>query len=287
MLKTKKINKILSIILLVLTIFSIAQPIFAASGTGEWVGGQYGSKIFTTDSDNSGNGILIRRLINNKTGEKLTVFCAEHGVPFETGTVYNGEYYTPTDSRVKQACKIAYFGWYAQNGGYVVDGGILDDSWAYEVRLSYVFTQQYIWETLGQSNATFIDANIQNRYVAFKNDINNKISNMQRKPSFCNGTVTVEAGETTILTDTNGVLADYTSIDKTTEGIRIVHNKGENTMSITVNDDCTRENYRISDEMMKNWGVIKEESRDNDTTIYFSFRDGIQNQLCEIGRAHV
>ena len=280
MLKTKKINKILSIILLVLTIFSIAQPIFAASGTGQWAGGQYGSKIFTTDSNNSGNGVLIRRLVNNKTGEKLTVFCAEHGVPFETGTVYNGEYYTPTDSRVKQACKIAYFGWYAQNGGYVVDGGILDDSWAYEVRLSYVFTQQYIWETLGQSNATFIDANIQNRYIAFKNDINNKISNMQRKPSFCNGTVTVEAGETTILTDTNGVLADYTSIDKTTEGIRIVHNKGENTMSITVNDDCTRENYRISDEMMKNWGVIKEESRDNDTTIYFSFRDGIQNQLC-------
>lgn len=279
MLKTKKLKKILAVILLILTIFSVTQPIFAVSGTGQWAGGQYGSKIFTTDSNNSGNGVLIRRLINNKTGEKLTVFCAEHGVPFETGTVYDGQYYTPTDSRVKQACKIAYFGWYAQNGGYVVDGGILDDSWAYEVRLSYVFTQQYIWETLGQSNATFIDSNIQNRYVAFKNEINNKINNMQRKPSFCNTVITVEAGETTTLTDTNGVLADYTSIDKTTEGIRIVHNKGENTINITVNEDCTRENYRISDEMMKDWGIIKEESRDNDTTIYFSFRDGIQNQL--------
>ncbi len=50
---------------------------------------------------------------------------------------------------------------------------------------------------------------------------------MQRKPSFCNSTITLEAGETTTLTDTNGVLADYTSIDKTTEGIRITHNKGE------------------------------------------------------------
>ena len=40
-------------------------------------------------------------------------------------------------------------------------------------------------------------------------------------------------------------------------------------MNITVNEDCTRENYRISDEMMKNWGIIKEETRDNDTTIYF------------------
>ncbi len=279
MLKAKKLNKILSIILLVITLFSIVKPVFAVSGTGAWVGGQYDSRIFTTDSEDDGRGILIRRLINNNTGEKMTVFCAEHGVSFETGTVYNGEYYTPTDSRVKQACKIAYFGWYAQNGNYVVDGGILDDSWAYELRLSYVFTQQYIWETLGQSNATFIDPNIQSKYVAFKNDINSKIDNMRRKPSFSNTTITVKAGETKTLTDTNGVLADYTSIDKTTEGIRITHNKGENTMNITVNDDCTKENYRISDEMMKNWGIIKEESRDNDTTIYFSFTDGVQNQL--------
>ncbi len=50
-------------------------------------------------------------------------------------------------------------------------------------------------------------------------------------------------------------------------------------MNITVNEDCTRENYRISDEMMKIGGIIKEETRDNDTTIYFSFREGVQNQL--------
>ena len=50
--QTKKVKKILAILLLVLTIFSTTQPIFAASGTGQWAGGQYGSKIFTTDSDN-------------------------------------------------------------------------------------------------------------------------------------------------------------------------------------------------------------------------------------------
>lgn len=275
----KKLKKLIAIILLVLTIFSTAQPIFAVSGTGKWTGGQYGSKIFTTDSDNKGEGVLIRRLVNNTTGQAITVFCAQHAVPFETGTVYDGEYYTPTDANVKRACKIAYFGWYALHGGYVVDGGILDDSWATEVKLRYVFTQQYIWEALGQSNATFIDSNIQNRYIEFKNEINGKMDNMQRRPSFSDTTVTVEAGETTILTDTNGVLADYTSIDRTEEGIRFVHNKGENTMTITVSEDCNREDYRISDAMMKSWGLIKEESKDNDTTIYFSFREGIQNQL--------
>ena len=30
---------------------------------------------------------------------------------------------------------------------------------------------------------------------------------------------------------------------------------------------------------MKSWGLIKDGTQDNDTTIYFSFRDGIQNQL--------
>lgn len=278
MLKTKKLNKILAVILLVLTLFSIVQPVLAVSGTGTWAGGQFASGMKTTDNQNTQYGVLIRKLVNTTTKEAITVFCAEHGVDFTTGTAYNGEYYTPTDATVKRACKIAYFGWYSKHGDYTVDGGILASDMIW-VKEAYVFTQQYIWETLGQSNATFIDSAVQSRYVAFKNEVNSKIDNMQRKPSFSNTTITLEAGETTTLTDTNGVLADYTSIDKTTEGIRITHNKGENTMNITVNEDCTRENYRISDEMMKSWGIIKEETKDNDTTIYFSFREGVQNQL--------
>lgn len=278
MLKTKKLNKILAVILLVLTLFSVVQPVFAVSGTGTWAGGQFASGMKTTDNQNTQYGVLIRRLVNTVTNERMTVFCAEHGVDFATGTAYNGEYYTPTDATIKRACKVAYFGWYSKHGDYTVDGGILASDMIW-VKEAYVFTQQYIWETLGQSNATFIDSAVQGRYVAFKNEVNSKIDNMQRRPSFCNSTITLEAGETTTLTDTNGVLADYTSIDKTTEGIRITHNKGENTMNITVNEDCTRENYRISDEMMKSWGFIKEETRDNDTTIYFSFREGVQNQL--------
>lgn len=125
MLKTRKINKILAVILLVLTLFSVVQPVFAVSGTGTWAGGQFASGMKTTDNQNTQYGVLIRRLINTKTNEKMTVFCAEHGVDFTTGTAYNGEYYTPTNSTVKRACKIAYFGWYKDNGNYVVDGGIL------------------------------------------------------------------------------------------------------------------------------------------------------------------
>ena len=277
MLKTKRMNKILATILLILTLFSVVQPVLAVSGTGNFVGGQFDSGMKTTDNQNKSTGVLIRKLINNTTGEKMTVFCAEHLVDFRTNVIYNGEYYTPTDSTIKKACKVAYLGWYSKYPDYVVDGGILaaDMIW---VKEAYVFSQQYIWEIMGQSNATFIDSEIQGRYVAFKNEINAKIDNMQRKPSFCDKTTTLEVGENT-LTDTNGVLADYTSIDKTVDGIRIVHNKGENTMKITISEDCNKEEYRISDDIMKSWGVIKEETRDNDSTIYFSFNEGVQNQL--------
>ena len=278
----KKINlnkKIVAILLLLITLISNISPVFAVSGSGSFVGGQFASRIYTTDNAGNGNGVLIRKLINNTTGEKYTVFCAEHGVDFKTGSTYNGQYYTPTDPTIKKACKIAYFGWYKENGGYVVDGGILDDSWAREVRQNYVFTQQYIWETLGQSNATFIDSNIQSKYVNFKNNINNQINNMQTRPSFDGTTVTIDAGDSTTLTDSNGVLADYCSIDNTKDNVRFQHTKGENTLTITVPDNCNVERINISDNTFKEWGMVKEESREQDTTVYFSFTSGVQNQL--------
>ena len=153
--RTIKINKkIIAILLLLMILVSNISPVLAVSGSGSFVGGQYASNMLTTDHSAGSTGVLIRRLINNTTGEKYTVFCAEHGVDFKTGSIYNGQYYTPTDATIKKACKIAYLGWYKDNGGYVVDGGILGSSMV-NVKKAYVYTQQYIWETLGQSSATF------------------------------------------------------------------------------------------------------------------------------------
>ena len=76
---------------------------------------------------------------------------------------------------MKQACKVAYFGWYNKYPDYVVDGGILagDMKW---VKQDYVFTQQMIWEVLGQSSARFIDSSIQSQYETFKSGINQQKS---------------------------------------------------------------------------------------------------------------
>ena len=275
----KTINKkIVATLLILFTLLSNVSPILAVSGSGDFVGGQYASGMITTDHTIGSTGVLIRRLINTTTGERYTVFCAEHKVDFATGSIYNGNYYTPTDATIKKACKVAYFGWYSKHGTYVIDGGILANEMI-NVKKDYVYTQQYIWEVLGQSNATFTNSTYQNEYVSFKQDIENKISKMEQRPSFDATTITVEAGETKVLTDTNGVLADYSSIDNTKENIRFQHKKGENTLTITVSENCTVEKLNISDSTFQSWGLVKEESKDQDTNVYFSFKTGVQDQL--------
>lgn len=278
MLKEKsKMRRILAIMYIIITLFGTIQPIFAvsSSGTGKWVSGQWDSNVYTTDNKTS-VGMLIRRLVNYSTGEKLTVFCCEHGVDSPTGEIHTATHTKPTDEKMKQACRVAYFGWYSKYGNYAVDGGIMADNGR---KMDYVYTQQMIWEVLGQSNATFRDSNIQNGYVNFKNEVNSKINNIRIQPSFINDTITVEAGETKTISDSNNVLKDYVSFDKTVDGIRVAHTKGQNTLSITVDENCTRETYKISESTMKSWGIIKEETADKDTTVYFVFTEGVQNQL--------
>lgn len=272
-------KKLLAVLFMFVTLFSTAQPIFAvsSSGSGKWVSGQYDSNIYTTDNKYQ-VGTLVRRLVNSVTGEKITVFCAEFGVNSPTGEVRKAEHSIPDNPQTRKACKIAYLGWYIKYGDYVVNGGILAES-KRDMLLDYVFTQQYVWEALGQSSATFKKEDIQSQYEDFKKDIDNKMKKIETRPSFVKNTITIECGETKILTDTNNVLKDYNSIDVTKDKVRIQHEKGENTMKITVSEDCSIDTLQITDRMMKNWGCIKEGTVDKDTTIYFTFEDKVQNQL--------
>ena len=273
-----KFKKIISLLMIIFILFTSIQPVLANTGTGNWTGGQYGSQMFTTDSNNNGNGVLIRRLTNLDTGEKHTVFCVEHGVRFITGNKYEGKYYTVTDELMKKVCKIAYFGWYKNNGGYVVDGYILSDK-IVNVKKSYVYTQQYIWETLGQSNATFLDPTYQAEYLNYKKEIDNQINSIATKPSFDGNTITIQAGESKTIVDTNGVLSNYNSVDNTKDGVRITHTKGKNEMTIYVDENTDIEKFSLSDATAKSWGFYKDGTEDLDSNIFFEFKDGIQNQL--------
>lgn len=270
-----KLNKkVIAILLLIITIFTNISPVLASSGSSSYIASQFASYYFTTDNKNTDYGIIIRKIYDRNTKEWKTVFCAEHGVDIFTGQIHNGSYSTPTDERVKYACKIAYFGWYSKYGDYVVDGGI-----SVERKKQFALVQQYIWEYLDQSTATFTNSSVQSDYVALKNEINNKINDMEKRPSFDASTITIDAGTSTTLNDTNGVLKDYNSIDKTVDGIRFQHTKGENTMTITVDSNCKKESYKVSDSTMEEWGCIKNETQNYDTTFYISFPKGVQDQI--------
>ena len=148
-----------------------------------------------------------------------------------------------------------------------------------EKLLDYVFTQQYIWESMKQSDATFVDSDIQKQYVEFKKEIDEKISKMEKVPSFDSTTQKVLFGQTTILKDKNKVLKDYKSIDKTVDGIRFKHTQGENTLEITVNQNCTLNKFAFDDSDALDWGLYKDGTEDNDTSVYITFKKGVQDQL--------
>lgn len=272
--KTNKLSKkVIAIILLIITMMTSISPVFAVSGSDTFIASQWATYCSTTESK-SDWGILLRRLTNSSTGVSRTVFCSEYGKDIRTGVKETGNYYTPTSQNVKKACKVAYFGWYSKYGDYLVNGGTSS-----EKKKDYAFTQQFIWEVLGQSYAKFNNSTYQSQYEDFKNEINMKINTMSTRPSFDTENIVLEAGETKVLTDTNKVLADYGSIDNWKDGIRFQHNKGENILTITVSDNCTVEKLNISDNTMKSWGLIKEGTEDCDSTIYFEFEDDVQNQL--------
>ena len=272
-------KKILAILMLMTMLVGTIQPVFAVSstGTGKWVAGQWDSRIFTTENKNN-VGMLLRRLVNYNTGEKITVFCGEHFINSPTGTIESVTHSVPSNPAVKRACKVAYFGWYNKYGNWVMNGGIMSAD-NREKLLDYVFTQQYVWETMGQSDARFVDESIQSQYESFKTKIDNQIANMQKQPSFVYSTINVDIGTSTVLTDTNNVLKDFVSFDKNIDGVRIQHNIGENTMTVSADKNCTNENLKITEDKMKSWGIIKEETADNDTTVFFTFKEGVQNQL--------
>ncbi len=283
----KQKKKVIAIIMLFIILLSNISTVFAANqtitGTGSetFMARQYASKIKTT-VENDENGIIARRLIRRKgekwsfgDGDGILVFCAQQGVHYKTGTDYEGSYYPPTSDQLKRAAKIAYFGWYQERGTYGSDGNFADPT----ALKQYAFTQQMIWEELGYDCGTFVEPAIQSEYETFKNEVNSKKNKMTQRPSFDNTTINLKIGETKQVTDTNEVLADYETIDVTENNIRIQHNKGENFMTFTVNENCTIESYKILDDTFMNWGMIKSGTENKSSTVYIEFASDVQDQI--------
>ena len=80
---------------------------------------------------------------------------------------------------------------------------------------NYAVGQLMVWEYLGYKPT---DHNVPN-YEKRKAEVNEMIKNMTKRPSFNGKTVTLNAGESTTLTDTNNVLQDFKGKESIPKGI--------------------------------------------------------------------
>ncbi|MBS6799146.1 MAG: Cys-Gln thioester bond-forming surface protein [Firmicutes bacterium] len=133
--------------------------------------------------------------------------------------------------------KAAYLGYYSLPNPTIKD---------------YTFTQMMIWQTLpaqsitangmtnGQYNSYFVDSSVRAEYEAWKAKIQEKIDTWDVYPSF-NGTTKnhkIQAGESIVLTDTNGVFEDYNAFMYSKNGITVKHTKDSNTLTVIADKNC-------------------------------------------------
>lgn len=96
----------------------------------------------------------------------------------------------------------------------------------------YQAAQELIWEKLCNCDVTWLYEEQPCDFEQYKNDINNKITNINLKPSFDNELITGQYGETIKIEDTNNVLSDYTIKNNS----RNIVKYADNALYITIKD---------------------------------------------------
>ncbi|MCR0553670.1 hypothetical protein MKC45_24095, partial [[Clostridium] innocuum] len=160
---------------------------------------------------------------------------------------------------VEQGVGVCSEPWEVINGwsGYTVSKYQADriaDIWYYayvntnQSKWNYAVGQLMVWEYLGYKPT---DHNVPN-YEKRKAEVNEMIKNMTKRPSFNGKTVTLNAGESTTLTDTNNVLQDFKGKESIPKGITAKRsgNKLTITASASASENSTYSLNKIKPEMV-------------------------------------
>ena len=145
---------------------------------------------------------------------------------------------------VEQGIGVCSEPWEVINGwsGYTVtqtQKWDLSDIWYYayvntnQSNWNYAVGQLMVWEYLGYKPT---DHNVPN-YEKRKAEVNTMIKNMTKRPSFNGKTVTLNAGASTTLTDTNNVLQDFKGKESIPKGITV--KRSGNKLTITANSNAS------------------------------------------------
>ncbi|WP_270629886.1 MSCRAMM family protein, partial [[Clostridium] innocuum] len=106
---------------------------------------------------------------------------------------------------------------------------------------NYAVGQLMVWEYLGYKPT---DHNVPN-YEKRKAEVNEMTKNMTKRPSFNGKTVTLNAGESTTLTDANNVLQDFKGKESIPKGITA--KRSGNKLTITASSNASKNStYRLN-----------------------------------------
>ncbi|NSS92984.1 Cys-Gln thioester bond-forming surface protein [Enterococcus faecalis] len=146
-------------------------------------------------------------------------FCIEEGIPAVLGsaTSTNLDQIISNSKLRNRLSLIAYFGWYSH---------------ANQTDQQYVATQHMIWEAFGGQN---VYTSISD-YASRKQNIESVITKYNTRPSFHNQKLTLKAGESVTLTDTNDVFTNY-AMDNMVNTANVTLKKNRNQLTITANND--------------------------------------------------
>lgn len=280
-------KKVMSIIMLILMLIN-AMPISAFA-------------TFITDiNSNATFGVINGSLSEyghelhyaNYDGATYIAFCTQFGKKSPTGIEYsyNNEFfaeYKANRPEYERIAEMIYFG-YTMNYGLGIPSST-------EAKKAACATQQYVWEYIynnidSSGNVPPSRDSWKGGYMSssqYSNWITNteKLYNQYHRDISFNGvTNNVDIGETTIFSDSNGVLQHYESFNKTINGVNFAHDNGSNELRVTATNESNtgKTTFKSRDygyyELMPNGTKYSSGSMSN--YVYFRFSSGaIQNLM--------
>ncbi len=237
---SKRIKKILAILLLTITIVSSLNiNAFAAFITDINSDATFRKVPGTKEK----YGYDLQEV--NYSGQTYLLFCCQYMKKSAQGTFsYNNDFQIQFNNQRQEYKKIAeyiYFG-YTMKYGMGIPNSI-------EAERAACATQQFVWEYIRDHidssygapardkwKSTYMSSAIYSSWLNETETYYNLYHNSN--VSFNGQTSSITIGDRQMFTDTNGVLASYPSFEKIINGITFSHTQGENNMLVTVNGDC-------------------------------------------------
>ena len=227
----------------------------------------------------------------NYNGEDYIVFCTQWQISSPNGSeyTYNGDFIAEFKENRPEYEKIAemiYWGYTMKYGT-----GLPSSDEAYRAACA---TQQYVWEyihnnidsTLTYPNRDAWKSNYMSSsiYASWLSQTESYYNQYHGVVSFNGNNSNVVIGESTTLTDTNGILKNYETFSNTIDGVTFSHSKGSNDLTISAASDTTANNVTFDS---KNYDIYellpngnKYDSSKMSNYVYFKFTKGsIQNLI--------